>query len=67
MAVGWILLAIGAASVAGAIAVLRRNRRIRRHRGGDAYRPGSRAEQVDQPHRHITHYRASGALPRWDP
>ncbi len=67
MAVGWILLAIGAASVAAAIAVLRRDRRIGRHLGGDAYRSGSRAERVERPHRHVAHYHASGALPRWDP
>jgi hypothetical protein len=60
---GWILLAIGAA----AVAVLRRDGRGRRHSGAAAYRQRSRAEQTDRPHRHVSHYHASGALPRWDP
>ena len=67
MAMGWVLLAIGAAAVAGAVAVLARGGHARRHLGLPAYRQRSRAEHTDRPHRHVAHYHASGALPRWDP
>ena len=63
---GWVLLAIGASAVAVAVGVLRRGGCVRRHPGVTAYRQRSRAEHVERPHRHIAHYHASGALPRWD-
>jgi hypothetical protein len=66
-AMGWILMAIGAAAVAGAVAFLRRGGRVRRRLGATGSRQRSRAEQLDRPHRHVSHYHASGALPRWDP
>jgi hypothetical protein len=66
MAMGWVLLAIGAAAVAGAITVLRSGGRAHQHSGVMAHRPRSRAERVERPHRQVAHYRASGALPRWE-
>jgi hypothetical protein len=64
MTMDWVTLTIVIAA-AGALAV-RRAVRGMRHRPGmiAAHPPARRAEQ---PHRHIAHYRASGALPRWDP
>jgi hypothetical protein len=64
---GWVLLAIAAVTAAGAVAVLRGFGPARRRPGMAAYRQRSRAEQVERPHRHVTHYHASGVLPRWDP
>ena len=64
---GWIMLAIGAAAVAGVVAAWRSGGGARRHSGVIVHRQRSRAEQVERPHRHVAHYRASGALPRWDP
>ena len=64
---GWVLLAIGAAAAAGAVAVLRSGGRARRHPGMAAYPPRSRPERTEPPYRGVAHYRASGALPRWDP
>jgi hypothetical protein len=65
MAMGWVLLAIAAA--AGAIALLRRNPRLRGNCGAAAYHQRSRDEYRERLHRRVVHYRASGALPRWDP
>jgi hypothetical protein len=64
---GWVVLAIGAAAVAGAVAVLRSGGRGRRYSGAVAYRQRGRAEHGERPYREAAHYRASGALPRWDP
>ena len=65
---GWVLLAIGAAAaVAGAVAVLRSGGQGRRRAGAVVYRQQSRAERSERPYREAAHYRASGALPRWDP
>jgi hypothetical protein len=68
MAMEWVLLAIGAAAaVAGAVAALRSGGRARRHSGAVFYRQRPRRERSEPPHRDAAHYRASGALPRWDP
>jgi hypothetical protein len=67
IAMGWIMLAIGAATVVGVVAALRSGGGARRHSGVIVHRQRSRAEQVERPHRHVAHYHASGALPRWDP
>jgi hypothetical protein len=64
---GWIMLAIGVAAVAGAVAALRSTGWARRHSGAVVHRQRSRTEQMERPHRHVAHYHASGALPRWDP
>jgi hypothetical protein len=74
---GWVLLGVVMAAVAGAIAVLRGGGRAGRHSVTVAYPPAvyspvvypwrSRAERSEPPHRQLMHYRASGALPRWDP
>ena len=64
---GWVVLAIGAAAVAGAVAVLRSGRRGRRYSCAVVYRQRSRVEHRERPYREAAHYRASGALPRWDP
>jgi hypothetical protein len=62
----WFLLLLGAAAV-GSIPVFRAIARSRArsnlHRSYP-HRPG--AERRERPHREIAHYRASGALPRWD-
>jgi hypothetical protein len=65
---GWVLLAIGAAAaVAGAVAVLRSGGKGRRRSGAVIYRQRPRTEHSERPYREAAHYRASGALPRWDP
>ena len=64
---GWVLLAIGAAAVAGAVAVLRTGGQGRWRSGMVSYRQPSRPERAERPYREAVHYRASGALPRWDP
>jgi hypothetical protein len=66
-AMGWVLLAIGVAAVAGVVAVLRRAERIPRHSGMATSRQRPHTERVERPHRRVAHYHASGALPRWDP
>ena len=67
MAMGWVLLAIGAAAVAGAVALLRTDRQGRQRSRVASYRPPSRPKRAEPPHREAVHYRASGALPPWDP
>ena len=67
IAMGWVILAIGAAAVAGMVATLRSGGWARRHSGVIVHRQRSHAERVERPHRHVAHYHASGALPRWDP
>ena len=64
---GWVLLAIGAAAVAGAVAVLRTGGQTRGPSGVVPYRQPSRPKHTERPYREAVHYRASGALPRWDP
>jgi len=69
---GWVLLAIGAAAIAGAVALLRTallraGGQSRWHSGVVSYPQPSRPERAERPHREAVHYRASGALPRWDP
>jgi hypothetical protein len=67
MAMGWVLLAIGAAAIAGAVAVLRTGGQGRRRAGAVSYRQRPRPERAERPYREAVHYRASGALPPWDP
>jgi hypothetical protein len=67
MAMEWVLLMIGAAAVTGVVSILRRGGHLRWRPSVAEDRRGTRAEQGDRPHRHVANYRASGALPRWDP
>ena len=64
----WIVLLFGVAAVLGGVAVVRTAARGRRHSGlHSAYRAQSGVGTAERPHRHVVHYHASGALPRWDP
>jgi hypothetical protein len=64
--VNWTALAlIGIAIVAAIVTALA----VRRRRPArmSAYRGNWRSDRADPLHRRAAHYRASGALPRWDP
>jgi hypothetical protein len=60
--VGWI-----AATIIGAIALVLSLRAYRRPVRLSRHRPERRAGAADPLHRQAANYRASGALPRWDP
>jgi hypothetical protein len=63
---GWMDLALIVIAIVAAIATAlavrgRRPARMSAHRGN------RRSDRADPLHRQAAHYRASGALPRWDP
>lgn len=60
----WLVLLVGATALLGGIAAMRRGRRSGLP---PAYRAGRSADRTPRPHRDVTHYHASGALPRWEP
>jgi len=64
---GWIMLLFAAAAVFAGVAAVRAARGRRRWGASPTDRGRSGADRADRPHRHVAHYHASGALPRWDP
>jgi hypothetical protein len=62
---GWMDLALTAIGIVAVIAMV--VRALRRPSGMSDRLRSAQAGRADPLHRQAAHYRASGALPRWDP